>query len=403
MSPLPARVRVRPHWRAGLAALALAWCSACPAEPDPAPVARGALDEARIARWRSALSEQRSAEVAAEGPALVGPAGALARDGEALALVARALHAQGDSPAAARLLEAARVPEAERGWVEVERARILLEQGDLAGVERLLAPEPGSAAPVRHPDFPEAWMLRARALERAGSGPAAAQLAQEFLRRLPTHSDAPVAWHLLAEQAQAAGDEAAATQLREREAGARRWQEAHHARSLQVARNPGEPLPRLGLAVLWFEAGDVPRARAQLLELTARCPDFGRGWYHLGEAERLLGRAAPAHAAYTRALECDPQDTRSRFNRALLSWLGGRAEEARLDFESLVGTPAELEPAYGELHLHLARIAQAQGRQRESQASYARYRALGGTAALELRPTSAPAADASPDASPDAR
>jgi len=396
MSPsrIPPRRGARDRARALGAALVLALCSACPAEPEPEHVPRSALDEARIARWRSALSEQRPAEVATEGPALVGASGALAHDGEALALVARALHAQGELGAATQLLETARVPASERGWIEVERARIALEQGDLASVERLLAPESGSSAPVRHADFPEAWMLRARALERAGSGPAAAQLAQSFLERLPTHPDAPAAWHLLAEQASAAGDESAAARLRESEARARRWQEAYHARSLQVARAPDEPLPRLGLAVLWLEAGDVPRARAQLLELTTRCPDFGRGWYHLGEAERLLGRAAPALAAYSRALECDPRDARSRFNRALLQWLGGRAEEARLDFETLIGTPAELEPEYGELHLHLARIAQAQGRAQQAQASYARYRALGGMQPLEPRAASAPVAPA---------
>jgi tetratricopeptide (TPR) repeat protein len=304
-------------------------------------------DRAAVERWRDALELDLPTEVLAEAPARVTGEGDLARDGEAIGLLARAWSAAGQDERAEALLSAAAPTEATRGFVETARARLALDRDDLAEVLRILAPEAGATDLVRFPEVPEAFLFAGRARARRGEPAQAARYYEAFLARAPLDVEAPSAWHGLVQAALATGDEARAAQRRAQAAQSAQWQAYYRTRRLQARAQPGEPLPRLGIAELFLAAGEPARAEAVAAGLVLRFPDFCRGFEALGRAQRGLGRLAEARGTLERGLACDPAGARTI--------------------------------------LELARTLRALGAGDDAAVRYARYVELGGTEPLEGR------------------
>ena len=85
---------------------------------------------ARSAEWREALELDLPATVLQEGPRMVTAGGELHTDGEAVALVARALFVTGKETLAKSLLRDARPSEDTQVYIALERARIALDEDD---------------------------------------------------------------------------------------------------------------------------------------------------------------------------------------------------------------------------------------------------------------------------------
>jgi tetratricopeptide (TPR) repeat protein len=300
-----------------------------------------------IERWRESIELDLPAEVVREGLSRVTGAGDLASEGEAIALVARALAATGAEDRAASLLLGAKPSDDSRGWVAVARARLALVEDDLAQARALLLADPRADPAVRYSAIPECWLLAGRALARGGEIARAAPLLERFLAMSPLDAEAPSAWHALVLAAMERGDEAGAAELRAKAVASAQWTAFYRTRRLQVRESPDEPLPRLGIAELFLAVGEHARAEACARGLIARFPYFCRGFEVLGRAERSAGDFEAARATLERGVACD----------------NGAARTI----------------------LELARVLAELGEVEESAARYARYKELGGTEPLDGR------------------
>jgi len=345
-----------------------------PARPAPEPGAAAGA----IAAWREALELDLPAEVLGPGPALVAAGGRFAREGEALALVARALYDAGRGEEAHALLERAEPSETTRAEVELERVRLWILEDSLERALAFLRPGVPGGEPRRHADRPESWLHLGRALSRAGEPLAAEPYLRRFVELAPMHTEAPAALHMLAQTALQRGDAASAERFGERGQALASWHAYHRVRRLQIREHPRDPLPRLGLAQLLLQAKEFARARAVLDELLALAPEYAPGWFHLGEARRMLGDLAGAAEAYSRALALDPELALARYNRGVIALRAGREAEARADFETLVAGPHGADPELVAAHLALARLELRAGNRTAAEARYRRYVELGG-------------------------
>jgi tetratricopeptide (TPR) repeat protein len=276
-----------------------------------------------VERWREATELDLSGEVVREGLPRVTGTGDLVREGEAIALVARALAATGDEERAGELLRGSRPSDATRSFVDVARARLALLQDDLAGAKALLLAAPGADPAVRFPTIPECWLLAGRALAREGDVARAAPLCERFLAMAPLDAEAPSAWHVRVRAAIERGDELGAAELRERAAASAQWTAFYRTRRLQARESPDEPLPILGLAELFLAVGEHRRAAEHARGLIARFPGFCRGFEALGRAEHAAGELEAARSTLERGLQCDAGATRTILELArVLSELG---------------------------------------------------------------------------------
>ena len=307
--------------------------------------------------------------------------GALAADGRAIALVARAAIETGALRDAEVLLSSTRtVREFER--VAIERARLALERDALHEASQALVVKDTKGTRMRYPDHPEAWMLFARTHARLQDYENAERAARNYLQRAPRGRDSAIAWQIRTDAALRRDDAETAHACLAEAKRHRRWHELLVARRFQCRRDPTAELPQLGLALLWMEAEQFDEARPVLSRLTQSAPNFCRAWFHLGETERHLGRAKEAERAYSRALVCDPKHAPSRANRAGLRLAREDLIGARLDYEALLGAAAGMDARYLEAHVELARILLRHAAPTEAKKRYAIYRKLGGRAAL---------------------
>ncbi len=370
--PLPATVRQQDP--SGDAARA----SDAERETREARDARAAAVVARVATWREWLELDLAHLVTKAGPPALDAEPALARSGEAVALVARALHQAGREDEAAALLDRAEVADAT--WIELERARQLLVRDELRAVVDLLKARPDQAhgAPVRFPDEPLAWLYVGRALNRAGRADDARPFLMRFTELAPRAPEAPSAWHMLATEAFARRDVEAARTYQERGRELALWHTYYKTRRIQKRESPADPLPRIGLAQLWLQAGDNQRAAAELEQAVEVAPDSADVWALLGETRRKLEQPRAAQAAYDRALELDPALPLVRTNRALLLLQAGREAEARADLERVVNDDAEEDPRLAPAYLQLARLERKAGAADRAAQLYLAYLERGG-------------------------
>ncbi len=362
-----------------------------------APLAQaGAVPSEQLDHWRDLLMMDLPQELIARGAPLIAKGAALYGDGRAVALVARAQFESGQAEAASQTLDLVRPGVIEGARIELERVRQWLEQDRLESALKALgyAPAAGaSTAKPRHAELDESWYLLGRALSHAGQESKAAPYLEEFVKRAPLHEWSARAWHLLAQEAFARGDLARGKNAMERGEEVARWWAFLRVRTLQVREKPSEPLPRMGLALVWMQAMQFERGRAVLLELTALAPDFAPGWFHLAECERKLAEGArrpnlktgfqAAEMAYTRALELDPTLDLARYNRAVIYLLSGRSEMAQPELERLVSGISASDPKLLGAHLALARCLEAAGNSAAAKQRFARYVELGGKEPLK--------------------
>jgi tetratricopeptide (TPR) repeat protein len=347
----------------------------------PQAAAEGARE--RVAAWREALEIDAAAEVLREGPPAVAEGGALAGDGEALSVVARALFAAGREAEAEALLASARPAPGGEAWIELARARMHLERDELEQAIALASVEGSTLPRARLAESAEAWLLLGRALVRSGRDADARFALEQGYELEPLGEGAYAALYALSQIALRAGDGARAQELVARQSQVGQWRAYLKVRRQQVRESPDEPLPRLGLAQLWLQAGQHARALEELDRLTARFPDYAPGWFQRGEALRALERYDEARAAYDLALERDGELAQARYNRAVLHLRAGRAAEARADFERIVNGAQAQDPRLLPAHLGLARLLLAAGEGDAARERHARYVELGGREPLE--------------------
>ena len=343
-----------------------------PLSPEQEPTEPG--DAALLARL---VSVRASARIARDLLPAVRPGGSLASDGAAVAAVARAAIETGALESAEHLLREAR-PAKAPARIEIERARLAFARDELERASSQLTVTDDRGTRLRHPDEPEAWILFARTHARLLDYETADRAARRYLAVAPRGIDSAVAWQIRTDAALRRNDAEAAHALLQKAKEHRAWHELLVARRLQCLRSPDAELPRLGLALVWMEAEDFERARAVLRELVERSPGFARGWFHLGEAERGLGRAKEAEAAYDEALRLEPSHAPSLANRAAMRSARGAWEEARRDYEVLLGGDAGEDSRFLEAHLGLVRVLRALGEEEAAEERLARYRGLGG-------------------------
>ncbi|MEO0653144.1 MAG: tetratricopeptide repeat protein, partial [Planctomycetota bacterium] len=296
--------------------------------------------------------------------------------------VARALFDAGFEAEADRLLAQSQPSAASAVLVELEVARLAVARDELDRARTLLQAPAGSPQPVKRPKQPDAWLLLARVYAREGRLDLSAQLAKRMLELSPLHPEAASAWHLLSRDAVERRESELAQQYLERAEFLRDWHDVMRARRLQIRLTPEDPLPRLGLALGWMKVERWSEAESVLTGLVARFPDYCRAYFQLGEARRLSGDPRGAIEAYEVGQQCDPQDMRLTLNRALLLREIGRVDEALVELQRVVASPAGEDPLFLGAHLELARALRGAERIEEADAAYARYRALGGTEAL---------------------
>jgi tetratricopeptide (TPR) repeat protein len=361
-----------------LAAFACAQGDAGP--PAPAPAQDRALEG--YARLVELAELGFAAELIATGLPLVQRGGELGADGQAGALVARALFGAGREAEAFALLDAAAPragDDAGRAALDLMRARLHLERDELAQALRILTARPGAYDAPRHPRAADNLLLLGRALVRLERRDLAEPMLQRFVAAAPLSPEAPAAWHMLFDCALGRGDVERAKACRAEKERLELWHQLLVARRVQIHRAPDARLPRLGLALLWLEVGALDEARAALEGLLARFPSDAEAWLHLGEVHRRAGRMDAARQAWTRLLELHPEEQRARYNLAILHRVQGRAAEARRELETLLAGPAADDARFLGAHWELARLLQAAGEVGAARERYAAYLERGGT------------------------
>lgn len=138
-----------------------------------------------------------------------------------------------------------------------------------------------------------------------------------------------------------------------------RWDEAtgYYTRAVQVA--PGHPDARLGLAVARLMRGEVDAATPELRAIPDAARSDAQGAWALGWLADREGHADVARAWYTRALELDPAESRSRYNLAVLEHKSGALDAARAHYERLVADRRDGPDVWWNLALVLAARGEA--------------------------------------------
>lgn len=389
-------LRLRSKRLAGLVAgLVVAAVLAVPADAmqDASDVAADVAAEVagEVASWRELLEIDLGHIVAEQGPAALAADPALAGDGEALGLVARALYDAGREDESRALLDAARPRAGTESWIALERARQMLERDELREVVELLKARPAEQAasgevrdPVRYPEAALCWLYVGRALNRAGRGSDSRPFLLRFTELAPLARETPSAWHMLAIEAFSRREVELAESYQQRGRELALWHTFYKTRRIQARESPGDPLPHVGLARLWLQFNRNERAQTEL-ELALGLglgQDSAETWALLAETRRKLGLEAEALAAYDQALELDPEQLLVRTNRALLHKSAGRSALARADLELVVESDDGSDPRIAVAYLMLARLVLAAGDEQAAKELYRTYVDRGGSEPL---------------------
>jgi predicted O-linked N-acetylglucosamine transferase (SPINDLY family) len=120
------------------------------------------------------------------------------------------------------------------------------------------------------------------------------------------------------------------------------------------------------LGIIACQTGDYVRAVEQLSIAVSLGFDDPAVTYHLGEANRTLGRLPQAIAAYTRALEAVPDDVEVLNKLGITLRKNGQAEQAIACYRRVI----EVEPNHGPAHNNLGNVLSSLNRIDEAIACY---------------------------------
>jgi tetratricopeptide (TPR) repeat protein len=116
-----------------------------------------------------------------------------------------------------------------------------------------------------------------------------------------------------------------------------------------LAQEPANAWARLNLAVAASRSGDVARARAQLTEVTASQPTWGKAWYYLAGVDELAGDAALALQHVRAGLAAQPDDMDLRVAEIRLLRRAGDLDGAIARAKSALEVNARSIPVYEEM------------------------------------------------------
>ncbi|MCA8306869.1 tetratricopeptide repeat protein [Burkholderia seminalis] len=214
------------------------------------------------------------------------------------------------------------------GWAFVERSRVLLAQGDVAGA--LDCFEQAFDAGHAQGEWMREWVVllwKQRDYERAS------EVALAYCENQPKHAQA---WFILGYSLEQSGHLPSAVQAYQR------------CRKLD-----GQfPSVNTSLARVFLEMGDFPSASFHIEEAIVDEPESAIAWFTLARVYQSRGHTESAEIAIERSLALAPDCADSLLLHAQILREAGRWSEA----DALIERAAELAPADGAI-----RFAQAQG------------------------------------------
>ena len=122
-----------------------------------------------------------------------------------------------------------------------------------------------------------------------------------------------------------------------------------------IRERPALPGPRLGLAVLYYQTGQIDKSVAAYEELVMVFPEHVTAWYNLATIRLDLRDTEAAVEALTRCLELKPDHVHAMFSLGLAYQEVKRFDDARRQFEHLVGVAPEFSPARLQFGIELER------------------------------------------------
>jgi len=153
------------------------------------------------------------------------------------------------------------------------------------------------------------------------------------------------------------------------------WPWARPAFSNVVVLAPTEPLARLYVGVAAQETGDLESAMAMYRDVTERFPQFGPGWFRLGELASKQGLLEEAERAFARLVVLAPQEWRGPAGLGDIAFRNGKISNALGHLERAL----TLEPQAGSVHHLSAQALQSLGRTNEAAWHRSMARGVAGT------------------------
>lgn len=140
------------------------------------------------------------------------------------------------------------------------------------------------------------------------------------------------------------------------------WVWARPAFSNVVMLAPDEPLAQLYVGVAAQEVGDLEDALATYRGVTERFPQFGPGWFRLGELASKQGLLEEAERAFAKLVVLAPQEWRGPAGLGDVAFRNGKFTNALEHLERAL----VLEPQAGSVHHVYAQVLQTLGRTNEA-------------------------------------
>jgi protein O-mannosyl-transferase len=131
--------------------------------------------------------------------------------------------------------------------------------------------------------------------------------------------------------------------------------EAVFHQALEVTRN--NHIAELGMGNLWFDRGDLPRARSHYLESLRIKPDYAEGHNNLAMVLMREGRSEEAAVHYREAIKAEPTFEKAHNNLGVLLAGEGKLAEAKACFLRAL----ELKPDHAEARANLAGLLKEEG------------------------------------------
>ena len=111
----------------------------------------------------------------------------------------------------------------------------------------------------------------------------------------------------------------------------------------EMTRATGEPLGLKRLGQLFGEKGNPAGAEPLLLHATQMDPQDGEAWFALAQVEDALGKETASEAAFTQALEHDPDNADALLAAGRVALKVNAVPEARADFDRLLSLSSDAE------------------------------------------------------------